>query len=106
MTTRNVAKMTGLFSAMLMCASIAWASSGTTIGTLVPESVANELRGGCEYSFTFSTTFPVYCTGGSCSTQRPNEFTESGGSKGLNENKSCGSDTDCGTYQGSGDCAG
>lgn len=113
MTTRHSVTLASMFGVLMMCVTIAWASgNGATIGTTVPDGVADELRAGgnCDYLFTTDNEHPVYCVdvGGQtwvcCYAQIPNSFSSTGGNDGKDTND-CGSAWCCSTYTGEGDCS-
>jgi hypothetical protein len=105
MTKKEVVKMSGLLSVVLVCMSIAWANSNTTVGTSVPVSVADELRSGaCNQTFKYDNVNPIYCAGGSCATQMPNERVVGQGTSGSAEYQ-CGASASCNTYIAEADCA-
>ena len=109
MTTRDVLKLAGLLSVTLMSVTMGWASTRTTIGTEVADSVASTLRGGaCNYVFFYDNKSPIYCNKGKvgCNgAQKPNTVEAGTGSAGSQES-SCGGGDNCATtFSVEGGCA-
>ena len=111
MTKGDAIRMTGLFSVMLMCLGIAWASgNATTIRTSVPDGVADGLRAGaCNNLFTTDNAHPIYCGGnfvGCNGNQMPNTVQTGTGNSGS-QAANCGTGQRCTqTYTQAADCAG
>jgi hypothetical protein len=109
MTTRDVVRIGGLFALMLACLSVAWASSNNTVGTPVPDCIAQQLEGGaCNNKFETDNANPVYCGRnyvGCNGNQMPNSSTTGEGNSGS-EDGNCGTGSRCQqTYTKAADCA-
>jgi hypothetical protein len=103
MTKGKLVRTSGLFRVVLICTYVAWANSNTTIGTSLPDSVGDELRSGaCNQTFRYDNENPIYCAGGSCATQMPNQRGPGTSGSATYE---CGGSSGCSTYIAEADCA-
>jgi hypothetical protein len=96
MAKREFVKMTGLFSVMLMCLSVALANGNTSIGTSVPDSVADQMRGGASHNDHFKSDPRQFCEGGVCS-KAINSYDSEGGTAGHTSDN-CGPLVSCHDY--------